>query len=408
LTAVAFDRLPTSTSFSEAELVLRNRDLMVGMSPEADPVMDHVLQRLHGDEHFDRRRMESVLFRKELLARYEMESLLPALRQEMERALSLDPESNAVPTDLLIMARTALTRQTAGLVGLDGVNGEDAANRLRVIAERLRDAAAVTWSTRDHAEVMREAVHALEELRSEFYVPSLARRRLQSASGEDKDGAPDLLTLLLRHHGQDWDEELWLRETALFVLASSGTLSNAISYAVVELEGWFAGHPQDRGLTGDIDFLTAAASESLRLHPSPPFLARVAVNDTIVGNTQYRAGEYLRIDLGAVNRDQAVFGPDAAEFNPHRKVETTRLYGLAFGGGAHMCIGRPLAMGPHTGDHDLSSAVGGLVRLFDKLYRAGVRLDPEHPPQHSPEVFQHLFLSVPVVFTTLREALDGW
>jgi hypothetical protein len=37
-----------------------------------------------------------------------------------------------------------------------------------------------------------------------------------------------------------------------------------------------------------------------------------------------------------------------------------------------------------------------------------VRLDPEHPPQHSPEVFQHLFLSVPVVFTTLREALDGW
>lgn len=408
MSAVAFDRLPTVTSFAEAALVLRNRDLMVGMSPEADPVMDHVLQRLHGDEHFDRRRMESVLFRKELLARYELESLLPALREELEKALRRNPGATEVPADLLITARTALTRQTAGLVGLDGVDGEDAANRLRVIAERLRDAAAVTWSTRDHAEVMRGAVQALEELRSDFYVPSLARRREKSASGDKESGSPDLLTLLLRHHGQDWDEELWLRETALFVLASSGTLSNAISYAVVELEGWFARHPEDRGLVTDIEFLTAAASESLRLHPSPPFLARVAVKDTTVGTTPYREGEYLRIDLGAVNRDPTVFGPDADNFNPHRKVETTRLYGLAFGGGAHMCIGRPLAMGPHTGEADLGSAVGGLVRLFDKLYRAGVRLDPQNPPKHSPEVFQHLFLSVPVVFTTLREALEDW
>lgn len=408
MSAVAFDRLPTITSFAEAELVLRNRDLMVGMSPEADPVMDHVLQRLHGDEHFDRRRMESVLFRKELLARYELESLLPALREELAKALRRNPDSTEVPADLLITARTALTRQTAGLVGLDGVDGEGAANRLRVIAERLRDAAAVTWSTRDHAEVMREAVQALEELRSDFYGPSLARRRQRLASGDKESGVPDLLTLLLRHHGQDWDEELWLRETALFVLASSGTLSNAISYAVVELEGWFAKHTQDRVLVADIEFLTAAASESLRLHPSPPFLARVAVKDTTVVTTPYREGEYLRIDLGAVNRDPTVFGPDADTFNPHRKVDTARLYGLAFGGGAHMCIGRPLAMGPHTGEADPASAVGGLVRLLDKLYRAGVRLDPQNPPKHSPEVFQHLFLSVPVVFTTLREALEDW
>ena len=401
MTTIAFDRIPTITSYSEAEQVLRARDLRVGMSAEADPVMRDVLQKLHGDEHFDRRRMESGLFRREFLVRYELDALVPAVRQEIERARLCCRGHDRVRADVLVIARTALTRQTGLLVGLDGVDGPESAERLRVIAERLRNAASVTWSTRNHAEVMREAVEALNELRRDFYEPSLAARRKRLQQGNTAGASADLLTTLLIHHGADWDDDLWARETALFVLASSGTLSNAISHSVVEIADWLKLHPEDQGRLGDLDFLFAAASESLRLHPSPPFIARVAVNDTEVAGRSYRAGEYLRIDLGAVNRDPGVFGPHADRFDPLRVVEGVRPYGLAFGGGAHMCIGRPIAIGSHTTAPDGDSAIGGLVRVLVELYRVGIELDSDRPPIRSAELIQHLFDAVPVVFTRL-------
>ena len=96
-----------------------------------------------------------------------------------------------------------------------------------------------------------------------------------------------------------------------------------------------------------------------------------------------RAGQKVFIDIPAVNRDEAVFGTDAASFNPHREIRKgVQPYGFGFGGGAHKCIGRPLAVshdrhGPGTtpADH-----IGAVVRIVQRIASVGYLIDDADPP----------------------------
>ncbi len=73
----------------------------------------------------------------------------------------------------------------------------------------------------------------------------------------------------------------------------------------------------------------------------------------------------MRIDMGA-NRDAAVFGEDAAGFNPHRALAgSTTPYGVSFGLGMHACLGRNLAVGiPPRGETDPASHHYGVIPLI--------------------------------------------
>src|ERR1044072_9828528 len=78
------------------------------------------------------------------------------------------------------------------------------------------------------------------------------------------------------------------------------------------------------------------------------------------------AGGKLVIDLMAVNRDPAVFGDNADEFDPRRRLpEGIAPYGLSFGSGMHACIGQDMAgglvPGPALPDAGSGEHTGGLV-----------------------------------------------
>ncbi|MGE3621630.1 MAG: cytochrome P450, partial [Acidimicrobiia bacterium] len=90
-----------------------------------------------------------------------------------------------------------------------------------------------------------------------------------------------------------------------------------------------------------------------------------------------REGQELHIEWVAANRDKAVFGEDADEFNPHRPSPTVgglQRYGVGFGTGAHQCFGLRVVLG---GD----GAGGAHVGLLQKLFAAGVLPDPDHEPE---------------------------
>jgi cytochrome P450 len=67
-------------------------------------------------------------------------------------------------------------------------------------------------------------------------------------------------------------------------------------------------------------------------------LMRYALEDIEIGGVTIRAGDLVIISEAAANRDPSVF-PDPEKFDPTRSAKGH----LAFGHGAHICIGQSLA-----------------------------------------------------------------
>ena len=78
--------------------------------------------------------------------------------------------------------------------------------------------------------------------------------------------------------------------------------------------------------------------EILRYEPPIDMTSRIASKDMEVGGCPIRATQSMTLSLRGANRDPEAF-PDPDRFDVSRK----RAAHMAFGGGAHICIGAPLA-----------------------------------------------------------------
>ena len=70
----------------------------------------------------------------------------------------------------------------------------------------------------------------------------------------------------------------------------------------------------------------------------------------------------------------AVFGEDADTYNPFRRPVDDKVlpFGLAFGSGPHVCLGRPLLLW----EQGAEEAQGIQTKLLRLLFAHGVRRDP--------------------------------
>ncbi|UMG91182.1 cytochrome P450 [Nocardioides sp. TF02-7] len=145
----------------------------------------------------------------------------------------------------------------------------------------------------------------------------------------------DLITVLLKTYGDDWDDDLRLRETLFYLAAATSTTTHASPHIFAEIVEWLRGHPEQAERARDRSFLQRAVAEGLRLHPPVPGLLRGALTTVTLSSGRVIAeGEQLLLDLNAANRDPAVYGDDADAFDPDR-VPLTRahLYALSFAAG---------------------------------------------------------------------------
>ena len=78
--------------------------------------------------------------------------------------------------------------------------------------------------------------------------------------------------------------------------------------------------------------------EVLRYEPPVDITGRIASRDMEMGGCPMKAGQSMILLLRAANRDPEVFD-DPHRFDVSRKHKPH----VAFGGGAHICIGAPLA-----------------------------------------------------------------
>jgi cytochrome P450 len=120
------------------------------------------------------------------------------------------------------------------------------------------------------------------------------------------------------------------------LVAGNETTRSAISGGLVAL----AEHPDQRSrIAADASLLPGAVEEVLRWVTPIAAMARTATTDTVIGDEQISAGDYVVMVYLSANRDEAVFGADAGVFD----VARVNNQHLTFGIGEHFCLGASLA-----------------------------------------------------------------
>ncbi|KAI5899073.1 cytochrome P450 [Schizophyllum commune H4-8] len=196
------------------------------------------------------------------------------------------------------------------------------------------------------------------------------------------------------------DEEELLAQLLTMILSGHETTANTLSWALYELCRYRdvqtrlrtelrsfratsgSSEPSAAAFDG-MPYLTAVVKETLRFHAPVYNTARTAAREDVVplgepivdsrGQSIYEIpvleGQRVLISIAAYNRNKAIFGPDADQYNPERWLKpgyvnrqaSIGMYGnlLTFGGGHRGCLGWRFAV------LELSAFLFELINRFD-------------------------------------------
>src|SRR5215471_16109004 len=151
--------------------------------------------------------------------------------------------------------------------------------------------------------------------------------------------ADDLLTALVNaEDGGDVlsDDEL-VAQTLLLYIAGHETTVNLIAGGTLAL----LSHPGQLALLRrDPGLVPNAVEEMLRYDSPVQASRRITLEPVTLGDMTIPAGAFVMASLGAANRDEDFWGPDADELRLDR--ENARQH-VSFGAGHHHCLGASLA-----------------------------------------------------------------
>lgn len=202
--------------------------------------------------------------------------------------------------------------------------------------------------------VLAEADRAAAEL-SDYLAAVIARRR--------EDPGEDLLSRLVTAEEDDnrlAHDEL-VSMVILLLIAGHETTANLLGNGLVALldrpEQW-------NRFCRDQELDRTAVDELMRFDGPIQMTERIALDDVEVGAASIPKGSLVVLCLAAANRDPAVFDQPhsldlARDPNPH----------LGFGGGAHFCIGAPLAR------LEARIALRAMARRLPKVKISATKLD---------------------------------
>ncbi len=373
-------------------------------------IRERVVSITHGEEHRRRRRIENAIFRRARLREYER-VLFPAAVDDLLPRLI-----DGGRADLLDIGEILSVVLAARRAGIDHPPGDLGALRQLVgYVLTFSQGSAILDTVRDADQVRAEVRAALRAFDENFFSASCARRELLIAeNGASASRAEtDVLTLLLNSRADQrlrLDRELILRETATYLQAGTHTSGQTLVNLVDLFAPWARGS-QDawERLCGDALFAQRCVQETIRLRPTTPRIKRLAERATHVGGVAIPAGSVVILDVYEANTDKAVFGEDATEFNPDRVIPPGRQpWGLSFGAGPHICIGRTVAAGLPDAQGDLDQHLTGLVSyMAQAIARLGVTPDPERQGIRDSRTARWTrWSSYPVRFTRLGSAVE--
>ena len=399
-----FRELEHLSTFGDIDETLRSPKFVQGQHRQSLMFLGDTILLIDGNEHFERRRMESELFDRSALQYYESHALRPVVNRIMN-GLKADTDG-LVHADLVDITRTALYRISASVTGIDGVDEVESTQTFVDWVNLLGEASTVQWSTRPRDVVIAEGLEIRRKFYDRFLGPSIERRhellrQLRAGTITKQDLPRDvMMTLLLKTDGA-FDPDMLVREATLYLIASTRTTLHAVPHTFQHVSDWATKNNHQFSQIADPAFLRAAAGESLRLHPPSPALVRQALEDvTLQSGRTFKAGQFVGLLFGPGNRDKTVFGPDADEFNPYRKLpDRVKGWGLSFGGGEHLCIGRSLVTGLSSPKPD-ETTNGTILNILTSLYQRQARPNEASAPERIATSLYDAYVTYPIVMSS--------
>lgn len=368
---------------------------------ERGNILEDVLMQLHLPEHKIRRRAENPLYKREAVLEYEYVRFPAVIDATLDAAILSGVR------DALELAHLLTMVLSAHISGIDVDRADLVSLRRLVELERVFvQGVSISDSTRDKGEIIEEVKVALQDFDREFYTAARIRREERIAGGDlTMENATDLLSvLLLSRDTLGVDDQLTLREVAFFLESGSHTSSLTVASALPHVFAWRDANPEKWSALNRDDavrreFLQRCAHETIRLHPVVPVLRRCATEPVVIGGHNLDVGDVLFLDSTAANRDAAVFGPEADQFDPDRALpDGVPLFGIGFGGGMHACIGRVLAGGVEGSPMRRQPILGQVAQILEALVVRGVRPDPVRMPEPDSTTVRPRLRSLPVLF----------
>ncbi len=312
-----------------------------GNSPVRPVMGAHSVLVLTGPEHMRQRKLLLPPFHGERMREYE-QVIVEATRRDMA--------SWPLGSPMSLHARTRAVTLEVILRAVFGVDGKRMGPLAKAIGELMRPMGVVgvlkIALRRPSFERPPGAIgEALDQLDEVIY-EELGRRRAVS----DLTERTDILSLLLQARDEDGqamtDAEL-RDELVTLLLAGHETTATSVAWAVERL----VRHPEklsrlvaeiDAGETDD--YLNAVVSETLRVRPVVPIVARSLQEDFELGGYRLPAGTTVAPAIYLTNRNPRVY-ERPAEFMPERFLESQpeTFSWIPFGGGIRRCIGASFA-----------------------------------------------------------------
>jgi cytochrome P450 family 142 subfamily A polypeptide 1 len=180
------------------------------------------------------------------------------------------------------------------------------------------------------------SIEAIERAAASYEAYNAYQRRV-IADRRTRPPQNDLVSVLVHAEidGERLSDEQILEESLLILIGGDETTRHVITGGMYELFR----HPEQRAaLAADRTLLPSAVEEMLRWVTPIKNMARTVTRDVELRGQHLAAGQKLVLLYPSANRDEAVF-PEPMRFD----VRRTPNEHLAFGYGAHFCLGASLA-----------------------------------------------------------------